>query len=55
MMFQDIQVFNSERLKDRVHRNSLLKMNNNKHVVSVLSFHNGCKTYALHKSKEKHK
>ena len=40
VMFQDIKLFNSERLKARVHWNSSLQMNSNKAVVGVLSFHN---------------
>ena len=47
-MFQDIKVFNSERLKERVHQKSSSQMNYNKPIVSVLSYHNGCNIRATH-------
>ena len=52
-MFQELQAFNLERLKDRVHQNSSLQMDNNKPIASVLSFNNAWKMGALHKIKKK--
>ena len=53
LMFQELQAFNLERLKDRVHQNSSLQMDNNKPIASVLSFNNAWKMGALHKIKKK--
>ena len=53
---KNIKVFNSEKLKDRskyinVGQNLSFQMNFNKLIVSVLSFHNGYKIPAPHKTK----
>ena len=52
-MFQDIKVFNSERLKKRVNQNLSFQMNDNKPIVSVLSFHNRSNMRAPPKLKKK--
>ena len=48
-----VKVFNSERLKKRVNQNSSFQMNDNKPIVSALSFHNNSNMRAPHKTEKK--
>ena len=57
-MFQNIKVFNSERLTGRskyikIDQNTSFKISFNKLIVSVLCFHNCYKFRTPHKTKKK--